>query len=812
MKHNKQQSENQKYNKTITFKPLLNPKSTSFDLCYLTYNGKLTHIVEHFNKLKAPAAYEIISTSFDEAKRNALQMCAFLNFANIFLYLLTYDNQQSTPLIDEHSDNNIQSTWHMLAYKGHTKLLALLLNHIRYTLKMSTIETIDNIKKSSGFSNLDIVKGKLSRAVHKTAKNEEKFKQLQDKIRNAGKALIEGFITKLYNALKLQDKVGQTPLHLAAMSKFPLSHLICYMILEFDFFKYDETWDEYLNIYEDLQALEIKPERLVDPRRSLRLERELITLLGDDVIKKELSPLFMKKKKEMLKELINLPDKNGDSVLHISAFHGDFRIVNKLVLFGGNKKQTNEKNKLPVDMAKDNFVRKVLTDLNKAAKESDSKNIEELVNFGQDINEKISIFSQAPIHKVIEGNIKTTNNKKDKEETLAKQKENKEKVLREMLDMGADPNIRDSNGWSALHYACQLGDLNSVQILLEKNAEIDSYSNNKRIPLHLAANMNYPDIVKCLLEKNSNPNYKDNTGCTPLHLAAKQGNTKCIEYLLQNNAYLYSVDFRGWSILHYAAFHGHKETVRFICKYDADNDILRNQRNSQNKLPIEIVRDPSVKPYFISLWHAAKEGDLDMTTNLINDGENVDEQSHFFQNTPLHLAVLNNHYLLVKLLQKQNAKEDLKNNDNKEPWEYALEMSQPIRDRYQFAEDKNRDVLDLRDVVRMDETMDKKGEKVINATICKKNWSVRVWNAFDFNVKIQEILKAQDKAKDKIEDSKGDGNEQQRKEQNGNNNNNENKQSNNEVQDEDEEYNFKDNDKLSDNKDNNDGMGFDEQI
>jgi hypothetical protein len=171
--------------------------------------------------------------------------------------------------------------------------------------------------------------------------------------------------------------------------------------------------------------------------------------------------------------------------------------------------------------------------------------------------------------------------------------------------------------------------------------------------------------------------------------------------------------------------------------------------------------------------------------------------------------VLNNHYLLVKLLQKQNAKEDLKNNDNKEPWEYALEMSQPIRDRYQFAEDKNRDVLDLRDVVRMDDTMDKKGEKVINATICKKNWSVRVWNAFDFNVKIQEILKAQDKANNKIEDNKGDGNDQQRKEQNNNNNN---KQSqNNEIQDEDEEYNFKDNDKLSDNKDNNND-GFDEQI
>ena len=67
-----------------------------------------------------------------------------------------------------------------------------------------------------------------------------------------------------------------------------------------------------------------------------------------------------------------------------------------------NKKLKNNLGELPVDLAKDNFVRKELTDLNKAAKASDEKNIDELINFGEDINEKISIFWQAPIHKIIE--------------------------------------------------------------------------------------------------------------------------------------------------------------------------------------------------------------------------------------------------------------------------------------------------------------------------------------------------------------------------------------------------------------------------
>ena len=39
-----------------------------------------------------------------------------------------------------------------------------------------------------------------------------------------------------------------------------------------------------------------------------------------------------------MKEIINMSDNNGNSVLHISAFNGDFRIVKKLVFYGGEKK------------------------------------------------------------------------------------------------------------------------------------------------------------------------------------------------------------------------------------------------------------------------------------------------------------------------------------------------------------------------------------------------------------------------------------------------------------------------------------------
>ena len=386
---------------------------------------------------------------------------------------------------------------------------------------------------------------------------------------------------------------------------------------------------------------------------------------------------------------------------------------------------------MPVDLAKDNKVRNVLTNLNEAAKASNDKDIEELVNFGKDINEKLSIFSLAPIHKIIES-------KNDK----------KHEVLKNMLLLGSDPNIKDSNGWTALHYACQYGDIESVKILIENKADKNAFSNNKRTPLHLAAKMNRFDIVNYLIDSilSKDPginkkylNAKDEHGCTPSHLAAKEGNTKCLESLLSKGADLYAVDSFGWNILHYASFHGHKDTIRFICKYDADYDILQKTKNTQNKLPIEILSDYNLKPYFISLWHAAREGDLDMTKNLIlNENQNVNEPTYFEQNTPLHLAVLNNHYLEVRLLLKNNADPNLKNKKDLLPYDYASKMSDPIKKIFKESKDIDRDTFDLRNIIK---EVTKKSDDIVNSTVCEKNHHLRVWKANDFNEKIIKELK-----------------------------------------------------------------------
>ena len=192
------------YNKTILMNPIekLSEKDDKkdFDLCFYVYQGKLTTIVEKFNHQQITDSKKLVKDSFADKNRSPLQIAAFLNFFNIFLYLLTFDADSGK------IDDNQQSTWHILGYRGHTRIMGILLNHIRYKLKQRSLEKIDSIKKEYGFSDLDIVKGKLSKAVYLTEVNIHKFNELQKKVENEANKLITDFIELLEKYLSAKDK------------------------------------------------------------------------------------------------------------------------------------------------------------------------------------------------------------------------------------------------------------------------------------------------------------------------------------------------------------------------------------------------------------------------------------------------------------------------------------------------------------------------------------------------------------------------------------------------------------------------------
>ena len=123
-----------------------------------------------------------------------------------------------------------------------------------------------------------------------------------------------------------------------------------------------------------------------------------------------------------------------------------------------------------------------------------------------------------------------------------------------------------------------------------------------------------------------------------------------------------------------------------------------------------------------------------MTRQLLNDGEDINSLSIFLKNTALHLAVFNNHYLLVRLLLENKAEKDIRNCDGITPVEYAEIMNHAISK----SNIENETAIDLRNFVR---NAYNKNEKILSNIVCEKNTNLKFWNVLDFSKKIIKILK-----------------------------------------------------------------------
>lgn len=69
-------------------------------------------------------------------------------------------------------------------------------------------------------------------------------------------------------------------------------------------------------------------------------------------------------------------------------------------------------------------------------------------------------------------------------------------AVKALLDLGADPNIQDSDGNTALHHACNYEHESIVELLLEKSCSIDIKNNKEQTPIECIQSINILEIVK----------------------------------------------------------------------------------------------------------------------------------------------------------------------------------------------------------------------------------------------------------------------------------------------------------------------------
>lgn len=172
------------------------------------------------------------------------------------------------------------------------------------------------------------------------------------------------------------------------------------------------------------------------------------------------------------------------------------------------------------------------------------------------------------------------------------------KIVKLLIDFGADINNRDTDGGTALIHAASNGNIEVEKVLLEAGADINAEDFNFGNALTAALVKGYINDVKLLISQGANVNYLNNLGQTPLMMASYFGYAEIVKTLIENGADInIACRDKGWTPLMYAIEQSHYEVVKILVENGAKQDIhswvgetaLDMAKKIDNKLILQIL-------------------------------------------------------------------------------------------------------------------------------------------------------------------------------------------------------------------------------
>jgi len=240
-------------------------------------------------------------------------------------------------------------------------------------------------------------------------------------------------------------------------------------------------------------------------------------------------------------------------------------------------------------------------------------------------------------------------------------------AVRALIQQKADVNAGLPDGATALHWAVNADDLDTVSLLIQAGANVKAKDRYGFTPLYFASTNGSAAVIRMLLDAGADPNAADAGGETALMTAMRSGNIDAVKALLQHGADVKAKDaVTQQTALMWAVRSNFPAAVEILLEYGAEiNARTRTGKTPAARPPgagggshgVGIVRSGWPEQGFqgetpggmTPLLYAARDGRTGIVRVLIAAKADV-QQADVNGITPLLMAITNNHLDTAKLL------------------------------------------------------------------------------------------------------------------------------------------------------------------